>query len=106
MTSHEVRRLTKGLFKTDKQVLDDHDDLEMMRRSNLWPSSPFLPVKRHKAMTPGDPPMTGLMVESEKNSVFLVNMFRLLDQPDLLDTCTRLQYTSLEALHADGWVVD
>ena len=75
-------------------------DLEMMSSPNDWPRWPQLPLKRWR-----DGEMDcGVIVEwasGVRPIIYLKNLF----QNFAADTPT-VEYPSLEALVADGWVVD
>ena len=84
----------------------DRDDLKMMRSPGRWPAWPFLPVKR---TVDGEQECAVMVEESMSGTatpiVYLVNLFALKEAGSLSKVENR-RYESLEAVVADGWVVD
>lgn len=70
---------------------DTRDDLGMMKRPDLWPLWPHLPVKK-------GPWVTGVITEGENGEGWPYVFGH--DGSDIAG------YETLEALLADGWVVD
>lgn len=91
---------TEDDMKTDAEVKRTHDDREMMLRPHLWPLGDALALKRRGAPEPG--------------SVIPYHFGRLLREPDRLVWTVYAPeglepvaaYPSLDALLADGWIVD
>ena len=87
------------------------NDLEFMQDDGRWPNWPLLPVKR-PTRTPGTMPETCLMVAfaEYRTQVFKLNLFHMPRGPktwrELLDATESYDYDSLEAVVADGWIVD
>lgn len=69
----------------------------MMSTPAEWPAFPLLPVKRHV----GGELQVGTMIAHDGARVFLSNVHL-----PLTATAERIEYTSLDALLDDGWVVD
>lgn len=80
-------------------------DLQMMSEPDRWPNVIILPVKKHT--TPGKMPEIGFLAQPSPLAlppppvVYLGNIW----DPELTVTGTA-EYESLEALAADGWLVD
>jgi hypothetical protein len=90
--------------KSDNAVLREQDDLKMMRRPHLWPWWPVLPIKNYKRAKPGCLECGILCMDDlsglPEPVVVLSNMF------EIDENKKQIQYDSLEAIVADGWVVD
>lgn len=80
---------------------EEIDDLAFMRDENKWPNWPMLPVKRYTDR--GGAPECGIVL-SGKTTVYIAYMWGL--KEDTFDTCKKYEYGSLDAILADGWVVD
>jgi len=68
-------------------------DIEFLKRADLWPRWPLLPVKRTRWET-------GALVEDGETNVAFPAVY------DPIVGVVLHQYDSLEALVADGWVID
>ena len=84
---------TTSTYDRERKMMLDHEK---------WPCWPFLPVKRrnHKVE-----PNIGVMCASKEDrwTVYHINMF---DMPRDLATASKSEYATVDALLADGWVVD
>jgi len=91
--------------KSDTKVLQEQDDVEMLKRPSLWPRWPIIPVKRYPDGS--NRPRCGVVFDDRGDtwSVLLVNMFVLAELP-LIDGVEKIVYDSPEAIVADGWMVD
>lgn len=76
-------------------LLTQQAHLEMMRHENRWPVWPFLPLIR------GDE--VGVLIAGQGAIVYRVNLFAMMGK---LATAEQIHYPSLEAVVADGWIVD
>lgn len=88
--------------KTDDQVVDDMDDVEMMRRPHLWPLGSMLPLKREPAK--GGPLETAVLRHPYEADGYEVaegmTVFGALGE------VVHRIYASPEEIAADGWRVD
>lgn len=84
------------------------EDIRMINNPSGWPCWPFLPVKKR-----GDdncfPWVMGVIAETDnvgwRTTVYVgANMYMFREKP--LSACERKTYESVEALVADGWMVD
>lgn len=87
------------------------DDLAFLTDSQKWPNYPMCPVKNYNNPKPGGFPEMGVVVASEGPafpSVILCNMWSLVEayQKGETEGIEKKEYSSLEELLADGWVVD
>lgn len=87
-------------MKPDAVVLSERDDAEMMKRPNLWPAWPILPLKRKKG--PGESEEGFIADSLQPNRVYLANMFMI----GVINPLPFQDYDSPEAIVADGWKVD
>lgn len=83
------------------------DDLDGLRRPEVWPYRPILPVKRQA----GGERTFGVVREGHEGVVYLVGLFELLELPASdrearLDEAEFEQHTSWQAILAAGWVCD
>lgn len=87
------------------------DDEAFISNSREWPQWPFLPVKNTRRKD-GQGPLCGVVVESSGKvlpAVFLANLF---DLPELyksgktLKDVDKIEYPTVAAIVADGWIVD
>lgn len=81
------------------------EDIEFINDPYGWPVYPFLPMKR---TGPDHSNVSGVIINPERTVVYEKNMFsfesgELLPQ---LKDAKKHQYESVEALVADGWMVD
>jgi len=79
--------------ETEHDPRDTMDDLGMMRRADLWPRWPFLPVKR----SPWD---TGALLEDGESNIAAPIVY------DPIVGTVLHRYESLEALVAARWSID
>jgi len=79
------------------------DDLEMIQSPWLWPYSFYLPMKHKTRKDPNlfNSPVTGLILAG-KPTVVLLGTLGLTDWT----RAARVEYRTVEALLADGWIVD
>lgn len=79
-------------------------DIEMIKDPTRWPSYPFLPVKKLN----GTPTVYdfGLVHAARPTIVTEANLFRLPATYEQYKALGGKQYESIEALVADGWIVD
>lgn len=85
---------------TDDDVIATENNLEMMRRPHLWPCGNYLPLtKGHVGM---DSPMESyayLVDDDDLRTTIFIGL------PFISDLKPKA-YPSLEAIVADGWIVD
>ena len=80
------------------------DDVAMMRNPILWPVWPYLPLKRSKGM---DEELGVLWAgKGYRTTVFLACLYLLPPTVEVFLASPKLQYSSFEAIAADGWVID
>ena len=82
-------------MKTDKEVLDTMDDLEMIQRLHLWPGGYLCLVKRPQTRIDD----YGFILKESPLVIFLGNVFNG-------GTGETKTYESPEEIIADGWLVD
>jgi len=70
------------------------NDKEFLNTEDLWPCWPYLPVKKSMLNV-------GIVMANNKTKVFLTNLF---DRD--FENCETKEYSSIDELIADGWVVD
>lgn len=86
-------------------------DLDMMKNPGLWPQWPVLPVKRYRER--GQMPDCAVLIDAgePQPTVFQINPYdipagdlreNIINNPKVKHT----KYDTLEALMADGWMVD
>lgn len=80
------------MSQIDEDPRETRDDLGMMKRADLWPLWPYLPVKKPKWQT-------GVLIEDRNTKEALPTVFTR-------DGTIIVQFETLEELVADGWVVD
>jgi hypothetical protein len=85
----------------------NYRDLDMLKSPGRWSAWPVLPVKRDVG---ADFPELGLVVENvaTRPVVYIQNLFSLKPGPlgPQVTGCVEHVYATLEAMLADGWVVD
>jgi len=83
-----------------------NEDLRYLNDPGLWVMYPVLPVK--KSSKDGGWPKMGIVVDGGGSVVYEKNMFELVTGPimEQLKDSTKHEYPTMEALVADGWVVD
>ena len=71
-----------------------------LQETMRWPHWPWCPVKRGKEL--------GACFDGENGSrtVYLVNLFELADNPELLKSATKLEYNTSTEVASDGWEID
>lgn len=82
------------------KILHDHDDLEMIRHPELWPHHHVLPLRR-RGRSLMDDDSTGFIFADSLFCVYTGTMY-LCDRL----TAKSQHYDSIEAMLADGWMVD
>jgi hypothetical protein len=87
--------LTPTEATTYQEAAQNRDHRAMMKHPEWWICWPLLPLTRR-----GKADM-GVMCEGFPNTVFLTTLFLFNPRED-----RKLEYPSIEALLADGWVVD
>lgn len=75
-----------------------------------WPNFPILPVKNYKLVKPGEMPECGVITASQvgaggKIQVLMVNIWALTKETKEEDL-QKMDYDSLDAMLAAGWVGD
>jgi len=90
------------MSRSDQEILDDRDSVEMMRRPNIWPQWPILPL--NKGRLPALQEGLYLDAEGYENTVVLCNLF--LFDGGKMESYEKVKYDSIEAVVADGWEVD
>lgn len=85
-------------MKTDKEVLQDLDHVEILKRPHLWPTWPCLPLKRwrNREMT------SAVAVEDEDDKIRFYEGANLFNPESFKENVLR----TAEEIIADGWVVD
>jgi len=93
------------------------DNQEFIYRTKVWPCWPLLPLKRPG---PDGSNECGILIDDSLEPVpatvcvvYMTNMFDLVGRTGNLSTdfltnatVARIEYTSVEAILADGWIVD
>lgn len=80
-------------------------ETEMIMDEDKWPCWPFLPMKNHGKKDPQSPsfPLLGVIISGRTNRVILANMC---DVDKMTDETPAMEYPSIAAMLADGWIVD
>jgi len=81
----------------------------MILDTSRWPKWPWLTLTRKETTDPANPfGDCGLLMATEKPwaEVILWNLFMLPKDPEEFKKLPRRHYDSVDALLADGWVVD
>jgi hypothetical protein len=74
--------------------------LEFLREDRAWPNLTVLPVKRYS----GDPlPLLGLVFFNDKLTVHEANLY---DRAEDILASKKWTYPSIDAMVADGWIID
>lgn len=78
------------------------DHKRMIEREGDWPNWPVLPLKNTKRREPDVPsmPLLGVIVAGKPTRVLITNMF------DMHGDVPVQEYPSIDAMLADGWIVD
>ena len=86
-----------------ERKLGPGDDKEMILSDDQWPCWPILPVKNHTKICPltKEKPMTGVICSGRRTVVF-IGVLGLTHWA----TAKSMTYASVEALLADGWIID
>lgn len=92
-----------------RKSVKDMSHLEVMKGQDTWGLWPYLPIKRHvnheveccllwayKTFVEGNPPIP----------VFGASVYRLPETSEKFLATKKYEYANLEAVVADGWVVD
>lgn len=84
-------------------------DGQFIKETMLWPSWPWLPVKRSAKV--GMPDCAALFDKGDGTyPVYMENLFTMADKcktdPDFMKKVEVKVYPTLEALLMDGWMVD
>lgn len=88
--------------RTDRE---GRDDVSFLNRPEMWPCWPVAPVKSHNPKHGGDnAPACGLVLAGHSRVVML-NMFQGWT-PEQYKEAKKWEYDTIEALVADGWMVD
>lgn len=88
------------------------EDKAFISNPDKWPYWPALPVKRYDKTKPGSFPECGLILADTLTRVYHnVSVFGLDEKPgktwsEKLKDVPTTDYLNLDALLADGWVVD
>lgn len=86
----------------------DRNDKEIIESPDRWPQYPFLTVKREGWIDDNfaNPKNLGVLHVSDPTVVIRINMYMIpqLSDEDLAKRC--VDYSSIEELLADGWIVD
>jgi hypothetical protein len=78
--------------------------MDMILDEDQWPRWPVLPLKNHKNKAYGEAiPLVGVIISGKPSRVILINM---LDIRQMTDQTPAMEYPSIAAMLADGWVVD
>lgn len=80
--------------------MDEKDTIKFIHAVDNWPQWPWLPVKRHQSSGL----QTGVIYGGKKTEIRNVNLFALTRES--WEAAEVHEYHSVEALVADGWVVD
>lgn len=90
-----------------KRIDEEKDDRGMILHPDLWPKWPYLPVKRHVYEDGNFKTLeTGIIFENTRFTVFIANLFML---PKTLKEFLKLpkyEYTNVDDMLADKWIVD
>jgi hypothetical protein len=83
-------------------------DKEFICDPSRWPQWPFLPMKR--TLKDSSWPECGFLFEG-KWIIYLYNIFKLStlsseEAKKALMECTKYEYSDVDALLADGWIID
>ena len=76
--------------------------IDFLKSPESWPHFPLCPVKRYEQED--KPPRTGVVLSSQPNTVVGLNVF--LVSREKFKTAERWEYDSVEAVVADGWLID
>lgn len=85
------------------------NDANFVTHPDLWPKWPYLPIKRWVKDEKGREDMEcGIILGTETpwSRVFVANIWHLPPTREEFLKTEKYQYPTVEALLADGWVVD
>ena len=84
------------------------DDKQFILRPLEWPHWPFLPMKRYtkgrQMETATLPAIDGFYSYTGKMTLLLIPLFDI--EKDSLKSANKKEYDNVDALLADGWIVD
>jgi hypothetical protein len=83
--------------------MNERDDLAMMRDPDRWPVWPQLPIKRNKD---GAPLELGRLLNTSLKDDTVAPIVRLGTIFEPWSNAETIEYPDLEAVVADGWIVD
>ncbi len=88
------------------QRQDPPSDREFILNPDLWPAWPYLPLKRYPKGRSG--PEVCLLVATERpyEALYAHNLFHLPPTRDEFLAGKKYVYETVDALLADGWIVD
>jgi hypothetical protein len=90
---------------TDKQVIEQRDSLEMMRRPYLWPLT-SLPLKHETQQAPSGLPRTAILVHTQEY-IFIPDALIWLPPTNLDNPAYRRgEDPLLIEILKEGWIVD
>jgi len=86
--------------KTDLEVIQTKDSLEMIIRDYLWPRKTILTLAKGSEEL-------GIIFFMDKTTVILANIYfyDLMTNGEKLNL-EKIKYSSIKSLLADGWIVD
>ena len=101
-------------MKAKPKTLPACDDKQMIMDPTSWPAWPYLPLKRkNNSLEDGN---LGVMLATQEHAdavkgtrpfcIFHVYMFAPPKGKEEWDAAKRTEYANLDALLADGWIVD
>lgn len=93
-------------MKTDDAVLTTRDDVEMIKRTHLWPQFPKTLALKHRRLKDGRGiPKLGFLIRMDGEPDFRVRLGTIFDR-SYYDLLPYEQHDSAEAIVAAGWMVD
>ena len=100
-----------GNLLTDEEadrIDQENDDRDMILHPVLWPKWPYLPVKRHLYTEGGEYKELecGVIFLNTKFNIYLVNLFMLPKTEEEFRETKHYEYTNVDDLLADKWIVD
>lgn len=86
--------------------MSNQEDIRFLKDPGSWINWPVMPVKKYGGQ--GGWPKTGIVVDGGGPVVYEKNMFELVTGPimEQVADSTKHEYPTMEAMVADGWVVD
>ena len=90
--------------KTDSEKARAARERDMILHDEKWPCWPRLPMKhtRHKDLEVPTLPLLGVICAGELTRVYLCNVIETI----VFEKTPYRQYESVDAVLADGWIVD